>query len=97
LEGKDVTQEEQAKEDAWARRAAELDDGGPVSAGGLYVARQKFPPPDVSGMTPEEKAVAIETWIDTIVQWQREGALAPERAAAPVPSTDASHPQAPVA
>lgn|GEM_PF-3705874 len=93
-----MTPEELAKEDAWALWAAERDNGGCVSAGGLSVKLQKFPPPDVSGMTPEEESVAIKKWIDAIVQWEREVIASPATPAAPVtPTNNTTHPQTPVA
>ena len=72
-----MTEAERTAEDRRARRMAELDDGGPVSAGGLYAAVQNVPPPDVRGMTPEQEAVALERWTDAIIRWQSETAVSP--------------------
>ena len=96
-----MTPEEMEKEKTWALWAAERDDGACVSVGGLYVKLQKFPPPDVTGMTPEEEAAAVARWIDDIAQWEREtvaaqAAEAAEPTAAPRP-TEPLPAQAPVA
>lgn len=96
-----MTEAEHIAEERRARLMAELDEGC-VSAGGFYVKLQKFPPPDVSGMTPEEEEAAVKTWIDAIAQWEREtaaasGAEPPTKPAAVMSPTNASPNQAPVA
>lgn len=67
-----MSPEEREKEERWARRAAELEDGCCISVGGGMVTLQKFPPPNTDGMTPAERDAALARWRADIDAWVRE-------------------------
>lgn len=60
-----MTPEELAREEAWVRRMAELEDlydPGPILAAGGLVLMQKFPIPNTEGMTEAEAETAMARW-----------------------------------
>jgi hypothetical protein len=67
-----MTPEERTKAETWARWAAEQDGGADVEVGGWAVTLQKFPPPNIDGLTPTEAETALAAWRARIADWVRE-------------------------
>jgi hypothetical protein len=65
-----MTPEERAKWEAWYRTLPDYD--GPISVGGWYVVMAKFPPPDTTGMTLEERDTAVANWLEATAAFRRE-------------------------
>ncbi len=59
-----MTPEELAREEAFARQAAEFDAtyDGDYTAGDFSFLTQKFPPPKTDGLTPEQAEAAMDAW-----------------------------------